>query len=58
MAGSKLGTISIIAGAGLVLGVAACRNGPDDERPANASTQGWNEEQRLAWYQGTQGSSA
>ncbi|TFI60154.1 hypothetical protein E2493_00090 [Sphingomonas parva] len=57
-AGSRLGTASIVLGTGLVLAVAACRSGPHEETapPAKASTQGWGEEQRLSWYQGTQGS--
>ena len=54
---SRLGTISILFGASAVLAVAACRSGPDNgPPPANTALQGWDQDQRLSWYQGSQGS--
>ena len=54
-AGRKLGTISFILGTGLVLSAASCvdQNGTN---PPPESLQGWDNDQRLSWYQGTQGS--
>src|SRR3954463_16408877 len=57
----KLGTISMVAGAGLLLALGGCQNGTGGNQagpaPAAASSwQGWDSKQRLAWYQAGQGS--
>jgi hypothetical protein len=45
-----LSTFSLIAATSLLALTASCKDEPTDSR------QGWNNDQRLAWYQGTQGS--
>jgi hypothetical protein len=52
--GRKLSTISLTLSAGLVLTVTACRMGTNT--PVAAPVQGWDQKQRLAWYQAGQGS--
>ncbi|MBV9931728.1 MAG: hypothetical protein JO013_12385 [Alphaproteobacteria bacterium] len=63
MTGSaKLGRISLLAGASLLLGVVACKDMGAGGKPGPATdanpwlTQGWDGNQRGAWYQPTQGS--
>ncbi|HEY0312325.1 MAG TPA: di-heme-cytochrome C peroxidase [Allosphingosinicella sp.] len=55
----KVSTISLTVGAGLLFALAACKDGSlsnqSGPKPA-ASVQGWNNDQRVAWYQATQGS--
>jgi hypothetical protein len=55
MAGLKLGALSIILGAGVILSAGSCvtRN---DSKGAAELPQGWSAGDRRAWYQGTQGS--
>jgi RoxA-like, cytochrome c-like len=56
----KLSKISLMLGAGLLIGVAACK--PESDKGQAAATgwpdtgQGWNRDQRLSWYQAGQGS--
>lgn len=46
-----LGTFSLVAATGILALTASCK-----DKPAKDVRQGWNNDQRLAWYQGTQGS--
>jgi len=52
--GRKLGTISMVFSAGLLLSTGSCAT--TQRGPASDAVQGWNERQRSSWYQATQGS--
>ena len=55
MPGRYLSTISLIAAASLLVLTGSCkREAARDEKAG--PRQGWTNEQRLGWYQGTQGS--
>jgi hypothetical protein len=52
--GRHLSTIALITATSLVALVASCKSGNEDGK--TEARQGWSSEQRLGWYQGTQGS--
>jgi mono/diheme cytochrome c family protein len=61
---SRLGTLSLLTGASLLLGLAACKDMWSTNKPAPAPAagavrwldQGWSATQQKAWYQPSQGS--
>jgi mono/diheme cytochrome c family protein len=53
---NKLSTIGFSLALLLILGTATCRPATEPASPASTVRQGWNQAQRLSWYQASQGS--